>query len=254
MAKLWYIKLLGLLGFIFLYLPILVVILFSFNSGRREWEEFTLIWYQKLFNNSMLKGALINSLKVGALSTFISTIIGVTVAYYLVRTKVSRFFRSLVSLPLYLPDIVLGLSSLSLFVLISFPLSIWSITLAHITFCSSFVAFVVSSKLSLLDKKVELAGKDLGATDSQVIKKIVLPQLKGAILAGALLSFTLSFDDYVVASFTGGAGSTTLPVRIYSMVKFGVTPEINALSTLLFLSALFLAVVVSRVDSKAFTR
>jgi len=253
-AKLWYIKLIGYFALLFLYLPIAVVIVMSFNSGRREWEGFSLIWYQRLASNTMLADALINSLKVGLISTVFSTILGVIVAYYLIRTRVSKFFKMLVSLPLYIPDIVLGLSSLSLFVLISFPLSIWSITLAHITFCSAFVALVVSSKLALLDKKVELAAKDLGATDRQTIIGVVLPQLKGAIIAAALLSFTLSFDDYVVASFTGGPGSTTLPVRIYSLVKFGVTPEINALSTILFIAAISIALIVARVDSKAFTR
>lgn len=254
MAKLWYIRILAIFGFLFLYAPIVVVIAMSVNSGRREWEGFSLVWYERLLSNSMLGDALFNSLKVGAISTVVSTALGVAVAYYILRTKVSKFFKLLVSLPLYVPDIVLGLSSLSLFVLISFPLSIWSVTLAHITFCSSFVALIVSSKLALLDKKVELAAKDLGATDRQTVIKVVLPQLKGSILAAALLSFTLSFDDYVVASFTGGPGSTTLPVRVYSMVKFGVTPEINALSTILFVAILVLALIVTRVDSKAFTR
>ena len=204
----------------------------------------------------MLIEALKNSLSVALVSTLVSTILGTGAAVALVRgTFVGKtIFKILVKLPLILPDIVLGISSLVLFSLISLPLGIESVMVAHITFNIAFVALIVSAKVASLDERIEMAAEDLGATPRQVFFRVTLPQLYPSMIAGGLLAFSLSLDDYVISSFTAGVGGTTLPMRIYSMIKFGVTPEVNALSTILLLVSILIALMVSRVDRGTFVR
>lgn len=250
--------LIGVGCFLFLYAPIIAVVLNAFNKSRLgfAWEGFTLEWFIKLSENQMIIDALKNSIQVAVCASLLSAVLGTAAAVGLVRGSLAyaRLFSSLIKLPLILPDLVLGISSLVIFSVISFSLGIESIIISHTTFCVSFVSLVVSSRLVSLNKTLDLAAKDLGATDTQIFFKITLPQLYPSILAGALLSFTLSLDDYVISSFTAGVGGTTLPIRVYSMIKFGVTPEINALSVILLLVSLSTAFVITKVDSKSILR
>lgn len=249
---------LALISFLFLYAPIFVVVINASNKSRLgySWEGFTFEWFVRLFENQMLIGALFNSLQVAFFSSLLGSFLGTAAAISLTRGSIvyKNLFSSLIKLPLILPDLVLGISSLLIFTLLSFPLGIKSIVISHTTFCMCFVALVVSAKLVSLNKSIELAAVDLGASPIQVFFKTTLPQLYTSIFAGMLLAFTLSVDDYVISSFTAGVGGTTLPVRVYSMIKFGVTPEINALSLLLILFSLSMVLIVARLDRRIYLR
>ncbi len=241
------------LVFAFFYLPILVLIVFSFNSGRyvSDWEGFSLRWYAKLFQDEAIGLALYNSLVVATVSTVIATILGTLVALGLERYQ----FRGKTSLdatlylPIIIPDIAMAVMLLLFFVQagqalgligLRFSLGLGTITLAHVAFNISFVAVVVRARLADFDRSLEEAAQDLYANSWQTFRYVTLPLIFPGILGGALLAFTLSLDDFVVTFFTSGPGSTTLPLRIYSMVKTGVTPEINALSTLMLAASMVL--------------
>lgn len=234
----------SMLGYLFLYAPILILIIFSFNASRLAftWKGFTLDWYRVLFNNAAIGGALRNSLIVAVATTAISTVFGTMVAIAMERYE----FRgklpldALLYLPIIIPDIAMAVMLLMFFVLVSVPLGLYSIIIAHVAFDISFVAVVVRARLAQFDLTVEEAAHDLYADNWQTFRRVTLPLLMPGILGGALLAFTLSLDDFVITFFTAGPGATTLPLRIYSMVKLGVTPEINALSSLMIVASMLL--------------
>ena len=228
--------------FAFLYAPILVVVLFSFNAARfgSGWKGFTLEWYSTLFQNPLALDALRNTLVLAAGSTLVSTVIGTMLGYALRRYEFpgSRALSRLLHVPVFVPDVVMAVSLLLLFKLLRqwlgiFELGLMTMAIGHVTFQIPFVAIIVRSRMAGLDPALEEAAHDLGANARQVFQHVTLPLMMPGVLAGAMLAFTLSLDDFVVSFFTSGPGSTTLPILIYSSVKRGVTPDINALSTLL---------------------
>jgi spermidine/putrescine transport system permease protein len=222
----------------FFYLPIGVLILNSFNESRfgTQWQGFTFKWYERLWERNDLWAALWNSLKVAVFASGGAMILGTCAAFALhrYRSRVQTAHALLITMPLVLPEILMGMSLLLLFVSTGIQLSLFTVTLAHITFCVSYVALVVQSRLQDFDFQIVDAARDLGATRTQAFVKVVLPLLAPGILAGGLLAFTLSVDDFVVTFFVKGPGADTLPVVIYSMIKKSREfPVINALSTLL---------------------
>lgn len=226
------------LGLAFLYAPILVLVVYSFNASNlvTVWGGFSTRWYGVLFSDAPLIAAAWVSLRVAVLSSLIATILGTLAALALERHGRFRgrgVFTGLVYGPMVMPEVMIGLSLLLTFIGIGLDRGIATIVIAHATFCTGFVAVVVAARLRGLDRSLEEAAADLGAGPLRVMATITLPLLAPAILAGALLAFTLSLDDLVIASFVSGPGSTTLPMRLYSQVRLGVNPEINAASTLL---------------------
>jgi len=225
-------------GLAFLYAPIVLLVIYSFNASRavNVWAGFSTRWYESLLANDQLMAALWMTLRVGFLSASIATVLGVLAAIALVRGGLFRgrsLFSGLVYAPLVMPEVITGLSLLLLFVAIGFARGFWTITLAHATFTLSFVAIVVRARLVTFDRSLEEAARDLGCPPWRAFLAITLPNIAPAVAAGWALAFILSLDDLVIASFTSGPGSTTLPMRIYSAVRLGVSPEINAISTLL---------------------
>ena len=225
-------------GFAFLYLPIVILIIFSFNESRlvTVWAGFSTKWYSELFQNQALLDAGWVTLRVAFISASVATVLGTLAALALVRY--TRFtgrtlFTGMVYAPLVMPEVITGLSLLLLFVAIGFDRGFWTVTLAHITFSLCFVAVIVQSRLVTFDMSLEEAAQDLGCTPFQAFTKITLPVILPAVVAGWMLAFTLSLDDLVIASFNSGPGATTLPMKIYSQVRLGVTPEINAVCTIL---------------------
>lgn len=231
-------------GYAFLYLPIASVVLFSFNASRSVslWKGFSLQWYGRLFENQAVIDAALLSLLIAAMASTLAVVIGTMAA--LALSRFGRFRgRGLLSLmssaPLVMPDVMLGISALFLFItlqqLVGWPQGrgIDTITIAHVTLCVCYVTVVVRSRLVQTDHSLEEAAMDLGARPWKVFFLVTLPLIWPALLAGWLLAFTLSLDDVVIASFTSGPGSSTLPVLILSKVRFGVTPEINALATII---------------------
>jgi spermidine/putrescine transport system permease protein len=222
----------------FFYLPIGVLILNSFNASRfgTTWQGFTFKWYERLLERTDLWTALGNSLKVAAVASIGAMILGTSAAFALhrFRSRLQTAHQLLVTVPLVLPEILMGMSLLLLFVAVDQPLGLVTVGIAHVTFCVSYVALVVQARLQDFDFQIVDAARDLGATRFQAFRKIVLPLLAPGIFAGGLLAFTLSIDDFVVTFFVKGPGADTLPVVIYSMIKKSREfPVINALSTLL---------------------
>jgi spermidine/putrescine transport system permease protein len=222
----------------FLYLPILILVANSFNPARfsSRWEGLSLVWYARLLKSPEIWLAAKNTLVIAVSVTAVSVVLGTLAAYALHRFGASRLQRlhfTLIYQPLVVPEILMGISLLMAFVAIGVPLGLVTIFLAHVTFCVSFVAMTVLGRLQDFDFSVIEAARDLGASPWQSTRKVLLPLLRPGIVAGALLAFTLSVDDFVITFFVAGPGSTTLPLRIYSMIKYGAPPLINALSTLL---------------------
>ncbi len=230
-----------LLVFFFLYAPIVVLVIFSFNDSKLNaaWRGFTLAWYGRLLANQSVLTAFKNTMIVAIVSTAISTVIGTVTAYGLNRfhVRMRGFFDTLIYMPIIMPEIIMGISLLGFLVLLGIKLGLSTIIIGHVVFNISFVTVVVSARLADTDRAVEEAAMDLGASRLQTFLKVTLPIIKPGILAGALLAFTLSFDDFVITFFISGVGATTLPLKIYSMIKFGVNPEINAISTLVVLAS-----------------
>lgn len=231
--------------FILLYLPIVMLVINSFNESRfgGVWMGFSLKWYARLLEEKAMWIALQNSLIVACSSTAASTFLGTCAAFALhgYRTPLQRGHYFLVYTPLVIPDILMGISLLLLFFALNIKLGLLTITIAHTTFCVSYVAMVMLSKLQNFDFSVVEAAQDLGASRWTIIRRILLPLLAPAIISGALLAFTLSIDDFVITFFLAGEGTATLPLYIYSKVKFGSTPVINALSTVI-LAVTFIAI------------
>ena len=226
------------LGFAFLYLPIVILIIFSFNASRlvTVWGGFSLQWYGSLFRNEGFLDAAWVTIRVGLISATVATVLGTLAA--LALTRYTRFrgrvlFSGMVFAPLVMPEVITGLSLLLLFVAIGLDRGLFTLTLAHITFTMCFVAVVVQSRLVTFDHSLEEAAMDLGATPVKTFLQVTLPVIAPAIISGWMLAFTLSMDDLVISNFTSGPGATTLPMKIYSQVRLGVTPEINAACTIL---------------------
>lgn len=240
--------------FLFLYIPILVVVVFSFNSGYQItiWEGFSFSWYGKLFKNPDVWRAFKNSLIIAGVATFISTVIGTAAS--LAMEKYRFTFRSSLSrvlyLPIIIPDIVLAIALLTFFVLVikiltfflqtEIRLSLLTVILSHIIFNIAYVTIIVRARLQGYDHTIEEAALDLGANEWQTFYRITLPLISPGIIGGALLAFTLSIDDFVITFFTAGVGNTTLSVHIYNSLKFGITPELNAISTMLLINSIVL--------------
>ncbi|HEV7873543.1 MAG TPA: ABC transporter permease [Enterovirga sp.] len=226
------------LALAFLYLPVTLLVVYSFNASRlvTVWGGFSTEWYAALARNAPLREAAWVTLRVASLSASAATLLGTLAAIVLARHGRFRgraLFTGMVYAPLVMPEVITGLSLLLLFVSLGLDRGFWTVTLAHTTLTLSFVTVVVQARLATLDPRLEEAALDLGATPLVAFLTVTLPLLAPAIGAGFLLAFTLSLDDLVVTSFTSGPGATTLPMRIYSQVRLGVTPEINAASTLM---------------------
>jgi len=225
------------LGLVFLYLPIVILVIYSFNDSRlvTVWGGWSLRWYREFFNDSAMIEAAWMSLRVAAASASIATLLGTLAAVALSRGE-GFFGRTLFSgmlyAPLVMPEVITGLSLLLLFVALNADRGFWTVTVAHTTLAMCFVSVVVQSRLTSLDKSLEEAAMDLGCDPMRAFIAVTLPLIVPAIAAGWMLAFTLSLDDLVIASFTTGPGSATLPIRIYSEVRLGVKPEINAICTL----------------------
>ena len=235
------------LVFLFLYLPILYVIIFSFNTSKLNivFESFTVQWYGTFFKNRTLMEALINTLIIGVVSTVVSTIIGTIGAIGLnkYRFRGRGVIDKLLYIPIVIPEVVLGIALLSIYSALSIPLGLVSLTLSHITFSIPFVVITVRARLAGFDKYLEEAAMDLGANRIVTFWRVTLPLIVPGVLSGAMLAFSLSIDDVIISFFTSGPGSTTLPLKIFSMVKTGVTPEVNALSTVIMLITIVIIVV-----------
>jgi putrescine transport system permease protein len=242
------------LGFAFLYLPIVILVIYSFNASRlvTVWGGWSLKWYREFFNDSAMIEAAWMSLRVGATSATIATILGTLAAVALSRGENFRgrtLFSGMLYAPLVMPEVITGLSLLLLFVALNAERGFWTVTIAHTTLTMCFVAVVVQSRLGSLDRSLEEAAMDLGCDPLRAFLMVTLPLIIPAIVAGWMLAFTLSLDDLVIASFTTGPGSSTLPIRIYSEVRLGVKPEINAICTLV-IGLIAVVIVVASLASK----
>lgn len=233
----------------FLYAPLAVVVAYSFNDStmNAQWVGFTWKWYDILFRDEEMLTAAWNSLLVGLVASAVSTVLGTMAGYALYKYR-PKVLPVLVVAPIAIPEILMGVSLLIFFVSINLTLGLVSITLAHIAFCVGFVAIVVRSRLSGLDESLVEAARDLGASPWQAFRLVTLPLIMPGVIAGALMAFTISIDDFVITYFTAGADAMTLPMKIYTMVKATVTPEVNAVSTLLMLLTLALILIASRLS------
>jgi spermidine/putrescine transport system permease protein len=245
--------------YLFLYTPIAVLAAFSFNSARQTavWQGFTLAWYGRLLHDERLLGAVRNSLLVAALATALATVTGTMAALAFSPARPAAgggsrqprgraFTQVLLLLPVILPEVVVGAALLTFFGVLRLRLSLLTVVIAHVVFSVSYVALVVGARLAALDPALAEAARDLGADGWEVFRRVTLPLALPGIAAGALLVFTLSIDDYVITSFVAGAGATTLPLHVYSLLKVGVTPEVNAVSTALLGSTIVLITLAHR--------
>ncbi|MCC5600492.1 ABC transporter permease [Nostoc sp. CHAB 5714] len=230
-----------------MYLPILVLSFYSFNQSPYSagWQGFTLDWYGKLFSDDRILSALQNSMIVGSCAVAISAVLGTLMAVGLARYEFpgKKLYQGVAYLPLIIPDIAIAVATLVCLAAFAIPLSLWTIVAAHIVFCLAYVGLVVASRLTNLDPHLEEAALDLGATPTQAFIKVLLPQLMPGIVAGCLLAFVLSLDDFLIASFTAGSGYNTLPMEIFSRIRTGVKPDINALSVMLISVSAIAAIV-----------
>ena len=227
------------LVFLFLYLPIIILVIYSFNTSKMNiiFEGFTLDWYKNLFQNKELLEAFFNTMIIAVVSTIVSVIIGVIGAVGIKKYNFpfKNLVNALIYIPIVIPEIVLGISLLSIYTLMKLELGMFTLILSHIAFSIPFVIVSVRSTLNDRLKTYEEAARDLGAGNRQTFFRITLPQIKPGVVSGALLAFTLSLDDVVISYFTAGPGSNTLPLKIYSTIKTGITPDVNALTTLMLL-------------------
>ncbi len=247
------------LGFAFLYIPMLILVIYSFNESKlvTVWAGFSTKWYGELLQNEAMIDAAWVTVKVAFLSSSLATILGTMAAYVMVRR--GRFFgRTLFSgmiyAPLVMPEVITGLSLLLLFIAIGLDRGVLTIVLAHTTFAMCYVSVVVSSRLISFDDSLEEAALDLGATQWEAFRLVTLPIIAPAVISGWLLAFTLSLDDLVIASFTSGPSATTLPIKIFSSVRLGVSPEINALSTIIIAIVTVGVLTASIISKRQITR
>ena len=239
--------------FAFLYLPIVLLVVYSFNDSKLNlyWAGFTTKWYGMLFGNEVLLRAFQNSLIVATTTTALSVVIGTSAAWLLYRYRfpAQQTLGLLIFIPMVMPEVLMGVSLLVLFVSLGIPLGYTTLIIAHTTFCFPFVLVGVQARLQGIDPSLEEAAMDLGATPLKAFWLVIIPYLLPAIVAGALMSFTLSFDEYIVTIFTSGADSQTLPLKVYGMVRVGLNPQLNALSTL-FIAATAVLVVASQIFTR----
>jgi len=237
MRSLGWLRLPLVLTYVFLYVPVAVLVVMSFNASKQpfSWGGISTKWYGELAGNTEVLQGLGNTLVVAVGATVLSTILGTLLAVGLHRHSRSTLLDAYALVPAILPDLVLGIGLLALFTLVSMTLGLYSVLLAHVVFGMAFVTAVVRARLTQVDPSLEEASRDLGAGQVATFLRITVPNLMPAIIAGALLVFTLSLDEFVIAFFTNGPSTPTLPIVIYSMVRFGVTPEINALASILML-------------------
>jgi spermidine/putrescine transport system permease protein len=235
----------------FLHLPILVLVAFSFNASKfsASWVGFTFDWYYRLLERPDILRGLKASLIVGGASTVVSAVLGTLVALALARHRFRgrTAFEGFLYVPIVTPEIVVGISLLILFALVNIPLGLTTIVIAHVAFSLSFVVIVVLARLEGMDQNLEEAAMILGADEITTFWKVTVPQLWPGILSGALLAFTMSFDDFVITSFVSGSGSSTLPIVVYGMVRRNIEPSINAISTIILLVTTVLIYVADRV-------
>lgn len=245
------------LVYLFLYAPIAVLMVLSFNRGGMPtaWTGFSFDWYVKLAHSPQIISSALNTLIVAVFATLIATVLGTLLAIGVERRRTSSALDALLFAPMIIPDIVLAIALLSFFTLLEFTLGLYSIILSHVVFNIAFVCAVVRTRLKHFDYSIVEASVDLGAGEFTTFRRITLPVIFPGVLAGALLAFTLSVDEFIIAYFTAGAGSssTTLPMRIYSMIRFGVTPEINAMATIVMLFSFTLVFLSQRANKGALT-
>jgi spermidine/putrescine transport system permease protein len=254
-----YLKVHAVLVFAFLFAPIVGLVVFSFNTTRSgtHWTGFTTHWYGDLLHDEPVLHAFRNTLKVAITATIIATIIGTLAAFALTRFKFRgrSAYSTLIFISLVMPEIVMAISLTAFYRRVAeVQLSIWTVIFAHVTFCIAFVVVVVKARLAQFDNRLVEAAADLGATPAQTFFRIVLPLAAPGIFAGAMLAFTISLDDFVITTFTSGVGSTTLPLYIYGQLRFGVSPKINALSTIVLVSALVVLAVAGVFSRRAARR
>ena len=247
------------LGFAFLYLPMVILVVYSFNSSKlvTVWAGFSTKWYGELMRNEAFLDAAWVTIKVAVLSSTFATVLGTLAAYVLVRA--GRFwgrtlFSGMIYAPLVMPEVITGLSLLLLFIGIGLDRGVMTIVLAHTTFSMCYVSVVVSSRLATFDMSLEEAALDLGSTPFEAFRLVTLPIIAPAVISGWLLAFTLSLDDLVIASFTSGPSATTLPIKIFSAVRLGVSPEINALSTIMIAIVTIGVISASLISKRAAVR
>lgn len=260
----WWLRLAVAGTFFLLYAPIAALIVFSFNDSRRNivWRGFTLKYYEKAWNNESLIEAFVNSLTIAIVNTALSTLLGVLVAVMLWRFRFpgKAAYEGFMVLPIVIPEICMGVAMLAFFASVGWPSDLpWpftlaNITIAHVAFSFPFVAVVVRGRLVGFNRELEDASKDLGASEWQTLRYVLMPYLRPGVIAGALIAFTLSLDDFVITFFTAGPNSITLPVKIYSMVRFSVTPEVNAASTLIIVITVIAMVTALRLQSPSRSR
>ncbi|MFQ5783715.1 MAG: ABC transporter permease [Alphaproteobacteria bacterium] len=242
-------------NFFFLYFPIISLIVFSFNNSRRNitWQGFTLKYYDKAFHNVHLHEAFLNSMFIATTSTLVSTVLGTALglALYRYRFPGKGPYEGWVHLPIMIPEICMGVAMLAFFARIDVPLGLFTITTSHIAFSIPFVAVVIRARMSGFDEALEEASRDLGANPWQTFWNVTFPYMVPGVIAAGLLAFTLSLDDFVITFFTAGPGSTTFPIKIYSMVRFSVTPEVNAASTVLIVITLTLTVTAMIIQGRS---
>jgi spermidine/putrescine transport system permease protein len=250
----WWLWGASLAAYAFLYVPLAIVVLFSFNDSKlnAEWVGFTLAWYRTLFADDAMLGAARNSLFIAVTASIAATVLGTMagIAMHRYRPKLLPF---MVLTPVAMPEILLGVSLLVFFISVfgEQALSLGTVIIAHISFSIGFVAIIVRARLAGMDESIFEAARDLGATPWQTFRLVTLPLIMPGVIAGALMSFTLSIDDFVITFFTTGVGVTTLPLQIYTMIKVAVTPEVNAVSTLLMALTLTMIVAASRLAPDA---
>jgi spermidine/putrescine transport system permease protein len=236
--------------YVLLHAPLLVLVVFSFNASKfsAEWTGFTLHWYTRLLERTDILEGLGASVLVGVVSTIISTLLGTLIALALARHRFwgRQLVEALLYVPIVTPEIVVGISLLILFVLVGFPLGMASIVIAHVAFNISFVTVVVNARLQGMDRNLEEAAMILGADELTAFWRVTVPQLWPGILSGAMLAFTMSFDDYVITSFVSGTGTQTLPIVVYTMVRKNIEPSINAISTVILVVTTVLVIVADR--------
>ena len=251
---LWFVSL---LVYAFLYIPLVIVVIFSFNDSKlnAEWVGFTTAWYRKLFTDEEMLRAALNSLSIACVAAAIATVLGTMAGLSMHRFK-PRLLPFLVFTPVAMPEILLGVSLLIFFLNtvspalgalgLDFGLGLTTVVIAHVTFCIGFVAIIVRARLAGMDESIFEAARDLGATPWQTFRLVTLPLITPGVIAGALMAFTLSIDDFVITFFTSGIGTKTLPLEIYTMIKVAVTPEVNAVSALLMALTLGMIMIAAK--------
>ena len=254
MRRSWWLWSASIAAYAFLYVPLTIVVLFSFNDSKlnAEWVGFTFAWYRTLLTDEAMLGAARNSLFIAVTASIVATVLGTMAGIAMHRYK-PKLLPFMVLTPVAMPEILLGVSLLVFFISVfgEQSLSLATVIIAHISFCIGFVAIIVRARLAGMDESIFEAARDLGATPWRTFRLVTLPLIMPGVIAGALMSFTLSIDDFVITFFTTGVGVSTLPLQIYTMIKVAVTPEVNAVSTLLMALTLTMIVVASRLAPDA---